>query len=885
MSLGRPHPRKFSHQLALMLVVVLGLSFGLLTLNTMYDQGRSEIAATKQRMQATARSLAAAIGEPLLLHDYASLSRVLLNTAESDEILAIRVLSSQGTTLSYVTHRAGKPPEEEFDYSSKIVLPAGERFFWFLPHTAQYAESYNFRASRLVLYYPVKDGRLDIYLRIDRDAAYISGNLRHIFLDSLLTTLLTLGMTLSLLFVFLRKPLGELARITHFAHTLSDRLGETIAVYKGNHELEELGQALNHTSLWQHAQSSSLEQTRDRLVAVLMHVPDGLLTINASGEIESANPAVARISGYAASGLVGQHIQMLLPSWQPDWMVDGAASHATFAIRNDGARLPVEIVSSGFGTGDHRLWIVLMRDIRTRLAYETELKQARDAAERANAAKSEFLATMSHEIRTPMNGILGMTGLALDTAGSPEQREQLEMVRSSAEHLLEIINGILDFSKIEAGHLDLAPAPFDLRRLVADIAGQYSLQARSQGLAFVVQTAPALPDWVMGDATRLRQILTNLIGNALKFTHAGSVTLQAGPSADGSRIEIRVADTGIGIPEDKQAAIFQPFIQAESGLHRSYGGTGLGLSIVKRLAEAMGGSVALQSQPGLGTCFTVSLPLPATSAPGPAAAGGRMLPAGAGRGLHILVAEDNPVNQKLVASLLQKAGHRVTLAGDGQGAVEAWQRENFDLILMDVQMPVLDGLDATRTIRSEETRSGRPHTPIVALTANAMQDQAHTCADAGMDGYVSKPFEIGHLLGEIGRLTGAAPGPVALPPARPEAASFDREGALSRLEGDAALLAELLRTFLAEEPGYRATLRAAQINGDRDTLVRVAHTIKSLMATFQAEPARDEAERLERLGATADAGALAERVARLEGELDRLLPLLQAECASQGHPA
>jgi CheY-like chemotaxis protein/nitrogen-specific signal transduction histidine kinase len=394
--------------------------------------------------------------------------------------------------------------------------------------------------------------------------------------------------------------------------------------------------------------------------------------------------------------------------------------------------------------------VMLARQYFRVRSAERQALAARLSAEAANAAKSAFLANMSHEIRTPMNGILGFANLALQSNSAEEQKECLATILSSGDALLAILNDVLDVSKIESGKFDILNEPFSLRDLLTDVGKVFAFKFREKSLHFESSVAEGLPDIVIGDQLRLRQILLNLLGNAVKFTSEGSIGLLATGEHVGDRLNLRVAvrDSGIGIPPEKQRMIFEAFRQADDSTSKKYGGTGLGLSISMKLANLMGGTIELESAAGRGSSFYVLLSLPVGKA---AAQEEKLAPVPASQEtfepLRILLAEDNPVNQKLAVKLLEKQGHTVTVAGDGRRAVEAFQGGLFDLILMDVHMPEMDGLEATRQIRQME--AGRTRTPIIALTALAMTGDREICLAAGMDGFVAKPIRLNELRDEM----------------------------------------------------------------------------------------------------------------------------------------
>ena len=662
----------------------------------------------------------------------------------------------------------------------------------------------------------------------------------------------------------------------------------------------------------------ALRESEEKFRVIFHESLDVIMVVDGeSGRILNVNQAACHVLGYESESLVGKHFSILFPpeseSSKEDlpekFRIHGTVFESQEFLCADGSICPMDLTVTLIPWGKRRAVLATFRDVTERKRAEEALQEAKEAAEAANRAKSEFLANMSHEIRTPIHGIMGMTELLLDPATgnelTQEQHEYLRISKSSAESLLVIISNILDISKIEAQQLELEELDFDLLTTINQVLGMVAPRARKKGLELVYHISPQVPVALVGDAGRLRQVLVNLVNNAVKFTEQGEVAIQVEVEADReeeTELYFVIRDTGIGIAEDRQRVIFEAFHQADSSTTRKYGGTGLGLTISQRLVGLMGGRIWVESRLGEGSAFhfTIQLkkqprarPVVGKKSEGAYPERSRWVPRFIEERrpqLRVLLAEDNIAGQLVAKKALEKMGHVVQVAGNGLKVLQALDEGGFDLILMDVGMLEMDGFEATRAIRERE-KSGQ-HIPIVAMTAYAMKGDRERCKEAGMDDYISKPATREKLYRTIkpflhpdqdrnsalplsGKEKGAReawPEPFGFAQDRPAEGTLpvDLDRALETVGGDRELLREAIELFMEYDyPRQLEHLREGLERQDARAVKAAAHGIKGSLDSFGGWVAAGVALCLETMGREGNLSNAQSVLEELEAETKR----------------
>ena len=509
----------------------------------------------------------------------------------------------------------------------------------------------------------------------------------------------------------------------------------------------------------------SATRNRDMLSGMFRISPEAIVVANEEGRVVIFSAGAEAVFGYAAHEIVGGPIERLMPerfrgdhgkhvarfAAGPSDSLQMAQRRPIRGLRKDGVEIPIEASLARIVAGGETLFTTIVRDLTERYETEVSLVEARERAEQANRAKSIFLANMSHELRTPLNGILGVAEALATSTSDSRQKEMVDLIATSARALEALLTDILDLARIEAGRLDIQNEPFDLGAMVRSVAALFAASAESKGLSFNLDLPDSAALTLSGDCMRLRQILNNLLSNAVKFTETGGVTLAVETDCSGGpcRVRFSVHDTGIGFDDEVGTRLFQPFEQSDSSITRRFGGTGLGLSICRSLVELMGGTIEARSVAGQGSTFSFEVTLaPAVLEPVEPAES----PEWTGQPLRILLAEDHPVNRRVVELILEPVGIEVCSVENGELAVAEAAAGSFDLVLMDMQMPVMDGLEAVRRIRGREGEVGLPPVPICMLTANALPHFQAEALEAGADGFLTKPISAMVLIQKVAQL-------------------------------------------------------------------------------------------------------------------------------------
>lgn len=813
-------PRRLTRRIAMLFALVFGLGAAGNALYTAHEQSGETLRLLQQLAQADARAISATVLANLdrgsdtllalqpLLPDTPTLQRVAVVRTDGSLLSALERDGDGVWTSASVRHIDAHPPTTVARSTHTVTDATG--------------------AHTVVSWTPLSTPRGLVWLRTESDTHEARRMFTHILNDSLLHGAVALLVGVGSLVLALRRPLRSLRQCTEFAERLDSSMGETLPAFTGVQETDRLAQALNWASLSLYDQRTALAESQARTGAILDAALDAVITFDSFGNVIEYNPAAERMLGWSVTEAMQRPvIELLVPAEQREpgqhdlleWLgrrfEPVIGHHMELDIHHrDGHGFPAQVAITTAQMKGRALFTAFIADISERKVAEEHMMKARDAAEAANRAKSDFLANMSHEIRTPMNAIVGMTELALDTDLSAEQREYLTLVKQSANVLLTLIDDILDFSKIEAGRLDFESIPFGLREVVGSIVRSL-VPKNGKPVKLLCRIDPAVGDGVTGDPVRLRQVLTNLIGNALKFTERGSVELSVtldSQDADTQRLRFAVRDTGIGIPKDKQDVIFEAFSQADTSTTRRFGGTGLGLAICSRLVRRMGGALQVDSQPGEGSTFHFTVPM-ARAHFGETA----QTATGTLDDMQLLVIEPDAISRRHIANLLEQWQATAHICADldaGIGAIVSAETEArcFSALLVAKEIAARDGWALVHTL------GGQCATPLPILLLHGDDRPDSACLPDGIRGLVARSSDsstlFDALMGALHRPGSGAPDPARSTP--------PREGLHVLLAEDnpvnqtlaVRMLERLGHRVDVAENGQEATERAAGIRYD-----------------------------------------------------------------------
>jgi signal transduction histidine kinase/CheY-like chemotaxis protein/HPt (histidine-containing phosphotransfer) domain-containing protein len=826
--------------------LLLATSMVLFTYNVINQEVRQKIQNLEQQAIVIAGNLAAAGAQSLLERDYASIEQLLMRTIKFPGIDEIQFADLSGRQLSDVVFENGKG------------VPHYQMATLAVPRAAKVHMDVG--SDQLVIWQPVVLGELLGWTKVTYSLAAVQAIKHRIWITNMTFGSILLISTLLLMTLILRRPISTLEKYARFANRLSERHGEQINITSATRELATLGQALNRASGQLLEQDKVIKQGMEdleRLAAFPENSPDIVLSFDSRGAMHYINPAGKQILDWL--GVSEEMIHELLPPNYLDLL--GSCM--------GGGRTAREIESSYQGHDFRWLFYPLQnRDLVHCYGSDiTERKQAREqatkamldksAAEAASETKNLFIANMSHEIRTPLSAIIGFSEALLDVNQSMAERiENIQIINRAGKHLLNIINDILDLSKIEAGRLEVERVPVNLYELVEDVVTLARLQAESKGIQFMAEPVFPLPETVYSDPVRIRQILLNLIGNAIKFTDYGDVSLHLKYDDISKKLALEVSDTGVGINAEQLSRLFQPFTQADTSTTRRFGGTGLGLALSKQLAEMLGGSISVKSTPGHGSSFTFTLDAGQDVSLIQSYEEWR-------KSAHqieqkekdiqvsgvILVAEDNPDNQRLIALNARLVGAETKIVENGEQAINEAMANTYPLILMDLQMPVMDGLTAIRTLRAKEY-SG----PIVALTANTLPQDMQRCREAGCNGFLAKPIDRSQF-NEILR--------TYLQNNDAEISRQDQEAIIPSILHEDPGLSNLMEYYVANIIDHHKAMLAALEHDDIRGVQKQISNIKSMRVDHIFPKIAELARQLEFAAATAKIHTVNDLVARM----------------------
>ena len=975
-------PQQFRAQLVLMTLGVSLVNFLLIGWYVGHDFVQLENLNTEKRFTAISGNLIIGATPLVIVKDYGSLETMLVAAARLPGVRSLAVTDARGRVLSRVNREASGKPRVSYDYSTLRPPRLDHTRIQWLRH-AQAGPMRLFLSGNdtIEIWRPIGQQGLGwLYMRASARAIHAEfAQLARRAFEFLLLLFLSSGV---LVLAFLRPSLNAMARATEFAKRLGAPGQEPLPAYRGNRELRDLGETLNETARKLRAQDSALRSNQERLTAILQSLSDGVVVLSPEGVIALVNPAFCSLFGIEPEQALQARITRFLPDLAD---VDAAVEPAltrycaqrgslseTVGRRADGEPIALAFAVNRFDIEGRTLYVGSCHDLRERNRLIGEIEQARDAAVAASRAKSDFLASMSHEIRTPMNGVIGMLELLSQSSLNEHQGRMAELSKASAVSLLEIINDILDHAKIEAGKLELVDGSLQPERCLLEVGSFFDVLAHKRQVSFSLFVDPALPTRIRGDELRMRQVATNLISNAIKFSSGqdrpGKVWVRAelASAQDGDWCRLSVADNGIGMEDATISRMFLPFEQADRFTTKRFGGTGLGLAICQRLVQMMGGRIDVASRLGEGTVFTVLLPLHADGegrsshgeelagfdctvhagsvsqaqdvlgclrasgaqaalaeegAPAAPAARARRLqiwlgdeagarqsakdspqalillladgrrrqprrvepnlatvdgnlltrsslvqavrfaariedpaetadPASAkqsaGMGLSrdqalaqgrlVLVAEDNETNQQVIRLQLERLGWVADVVPNGAQALQRWEQGSYGLLLSDLHMPVMDGVELATAMRKRESQTGQPRTTIVALTAAAMPSELARALDAGMDDYLTKPVSLEELRSTLERWGARRPG----------APRLDHSALRALVGDDPATLRALRRQYVTELEAGLKDMDMARQQADLPRLRSVAHRLKSASRTVGAMELGACLEQLER---------------------------------------